>query len=116
MNLLKICLSDNFEVDYDRSRGMYRVSICKNGYSQEEFWFDAYGDTEIPSKEIPIPVKRLLGEENDYSESWWHGYCPSCGKLLSYNFGNGCEKGLRKHYCFNCGQLCDFDEIVSAHS
>ena len=47
MDLIKICVSDDFEVDYDRSDGTYRVGVFKDGHLWDEYWFDAYEDKEI---------------------------------------------------------------------
>lgn len=46
MALIRICISDDFEVHYDPERGMYRLTIFKDGHYQDEYWFDAYGDKE----------------------------------------------------------------------
>ena len=47
MNLIKICISDDFEVDYDKERGMYRVSVFDDGHFLDEYWFDAYEEKEL---------------------------------------------------------------------
>ena len=49
MFLTRVAVSDNFMVDYDRDRGMYRVSIFEDGHYKDEFWFDAYGEKECQS-------------------------------------------------------------------
>ena len=46
-DLIKVCVSDDFEVDYDKERGMYRVSIFKDYHFLDEFWFDAYEEKEV---------------------------------------------------------------------
>ena len=51
MSLIRISESDDFVVDYDKSRGMYRVTIFKDGHFWDEVWFDAYEDRELPSME-----------------------------------------------------------------
>jgi hypothetical protein len=45
-DMIRICDSDNFMVDYDKSRGMYRVSYFVDNHFKDEFWFDAYEDKE----------------------------------------------------------------------
>ena len=47
MDLVRICDSDNFVVDYDKSRGMYRVSAFEDGHFKDEYWFDAYEEKEV---------------------------------------------------------------------
>ena len=42
MDVVRICDSDNFVVDYDKSRGMYRVSAFEDGHFKDECWFDEY--------------------------------------------------------------------------
>ena len=49
MNLIRIAISDNFEVHYDTDRGMYRVSIFEDCHFQDEIWFDAYEEKELPN-------------------------------------------------------------------
>lgn len=47
MSLIRIDVSDDFIVDYDKERGMYRVSYFQDNHFQDEIWFDAYEDKEI---------------------------------------------------------------------
>jgi hypothetical protein len=47
--MIRVSVSDNFTVDYDKERGMYRVSIFENNHFKDEYWFDAYEDKEINS-------------------------------------------------------------------
>ena len=47
MNLIRISESEDFTVDYDRERGMYRVGILENGHCKESYWFDAYEEKEV---------------------------------------------------------------------
>lgn len=42
MDVARIHDSDDFVVDYDKSRGMYRVTIFKDGHFWDEVWFDEY--------------------------------------------------------------------------
>lgn len=61
MSLKRISESDDHVVDYDPERGMYRVSIFKDYHYQDEFWFDAYEEKELPEfvKEFDRPIKNL---------------------------------------------------------
>ena len=57
--LIRIAESDDWIVDYDRERGMYRVSYFQDNHFQDEFWFDAY-------------------EDNDYYNTSANGFDPAC--------------------------------------
>ena len=46
MGLIRISESDDFTVDYDKGRGMYRVSVFEDNHFQNEYWFDAYEEKE----------------------------------------------------------------------
>lgn len=52
MNLIRISESDDFIVDYDKDRGMYRVSVFEDYHFQDEYWFDAYEEKELPAQTI----------------------------------------------------------------
>ena len=39
-NLIRILESTEYVIDYDIGRGMYRVSLFKNGHYKDEIWFD----------------------------------------------------------------------------
>lgn len=47
MSLIRISESDDWMVDYDRERGMYRVSYFEDYHFVDEHWFDAYEEKEI---------------------------------------------------------------------
>lgn len=46
MGLIRVAEEDNWAVDYDRTRGMYRVSYFENGHFVAECWFNCYGERE----------------------------------------------------------------------
>lgn len=50
MGLIKISVSDDFQVDYDKERGMYRVSVFEDGHFWDEHWFDAYEEKEVDNR------------------------------------------------------------------
>lgn len=52
MALSRVCYSDDWFVDYDRDRGMYRVSYFQDNHFVDEFWFDAYEEKELGYKEL----------------------------------------------------------------
>lgn len=49
-NLIRIAESDDWIVDYDRSRGMYRVSYFHDNHFVDEYWFDAFEEKEVRNK------------------------------------------------------------------
>ena len=61
MDLIRISESDNFVVDYDKSKGTYRVSVFEDGHFKDEYWFDAYSDKEC---------KRLIQHYADDEHMW----------------------------------------------
>lgn len=48
----KITESQNWIIDYDTERGMYRVSYFIDNCFQDEVYFDAYENIEINSERI----------------------------------------------------------------
>lgn len=48
-NLIRISESDDWIVDYDKGRGMYRVSYFQDNHFVDEYWFDAYEEKEVRS-------------------------------------------------------------------
>lgn len=47
MSLIRISESDDWIVDYDRKRGMYRVSYFEDNHFKDEYWFDCFEEKEI---------------------------------------------------------------------
>ena len=47
MNLIRISESDAWIVDYDRERGMYRVSYFEDNHFRDEHWFDCFEEIEL---------------------------------------------------------------------
>ena len=45
-NLIRILETDDWVVDYDKGRGMYRVSKFEDYHFKDEIWFDAYEERE----------------------------------------------------------------------
>ena len=54
MGLIRIDVCDNWTVDYDRERGMYRVSYYRNGELVDECWFDAYEEKECRNPDVNV--------------------------------------------------------------
>ena len=66
MRLIRVCESEDFTVDYDKDRGMYRVGILENCHCKESYWFDAYEEREI--KDLYL-VYGTINEHGD-ADTW----------------------------------------------
>ena len=75
MALIRILESDDWFVDYDRDRGMYRVSYFQDNHFLDECWFDAYEEEKkwhllkdkSPQLNKLVSVKIIVnGEERVY--------------------------------------------------
>lgn len=100
MSLIRISESDDFVVDYDKDRGMYRVSVFNDNHFVSEYWFDCYEEKELSKKEIPMRVHR---------QKYFYGtiaHCPICNKQLT----EWASKMLCDNYCRVCGQALDWSE------
>lgn len=64
MSLIKISESNGWIVDYDRERGMYRVSYFEDNHFVDECWFDAYEEREITNKTELIRKLEMLKENS----------------------------------------------------
>lgn len=68
MSLIRISESDDWIVDYDRERGMYRVSHFEDGHFKDEHWFDCFEEKEpfiIDFSHLSDEeVKRMVDELN----------------------------------------------------
>lgn len=49
MSLIRISESDDWIVDYDRERGVYRVSYFEDYHFKDEYWFDCFEERELGS-------------------------------------------------------------------
>ena len=73
MSLIRVAQGNDFIVDYDKDRGMYRVSVFEDNHYQDECWFDAYEEKEVLKTGIvgtyestPITVDSLQRILNEY--------------------------------------------------
>ena len=64
MALIRVCYSDDWFIDYDRERGMYRVSYFEDNHFKDECWFDAYEEKEL-DKSFP----QTIGDMTFYSKA-----------------------------------------------
>ena len=58
--LIRISETDDWIVDYDKDRGMYRVSYFQDCHFVDEHWFDCYEEKEVNTYE-----KYIIGEKNE---------------------------------------------------
>ncbi len=68
MSLIRICESEDFFVDYDKDRDMYRVSTFDQ-YFKREYWFDCYEEKEVKNLYL---VYGTIDESGD-TDTWVAG-------------------------------------------
>lgn len=61
MSLIRISESDDWIVDYDRERGMYRVSYFEDGHFKDEYWFDCFEEKELLTRCEDCVLKHYSG-------------------------------------------------------
>ena len=103
--MIRISECQDFTVEYDPERGMYKLSTLFDGYVMDEYWFDAYDAKEINRRDVAIPVKRF----KNYNHEWWAGRCPNCNEIIGFDYRLGNNEN-KTCYCAKCGQLCDFND------
>ena len=103
MSLIRVAQGGDFIVDYDKNRGMYRVSVNDSDYYINEFWFDAYEEKEVLGTNCFQCLKKdddiyYIDRDNNEIEH---------GKLFSITFKE------REVACFSVNfDNGDFDEFV----
>lgn len=100
MDVVRTHESDDFVVDYDKSRGMYRVTIFKDGHFCDEVWFDAYEEKECRER-----GHWILRVENGIYDMTYQYECSKCKQSL--------EQKHTTNFCPNCGIIMD-EEIERA--
>ena len=80
MALIRVCYSDDWFVDYDRERGMYRVSYFQDNHFVDECWFDAYEERELSSNEAILHL-------------YWKTFIHGAAALMEYMKKN-CRNGI----------------------
>lgn len=105
--LIRISESDDFIVDYDKEKGMYRVSTFENNHFQDEYWFDAYEEKECPVCED--------------IRSWFSAFATGAAEFMKFlqNYYNGAEpiypsemEELLKEFLEQYGEVKETDEQV----
>lgn len=100
MDVVRTHDSDDFVVDYDKSRGMYKVTIFKDGHFWDEVWFDVYEE-----KECREHGHWILRVENNTCDMTYQYECSKCKQSLK-------QKNIT-NFCPNCGIIMD-EEIERA--
>lgn len=59
MSLIRISESDDWIVDYDRGRGMYRVSYFEDNHFKDEHWFDCFEEKELTVRNEAVDFSHL---------------------------------------------------------
>ena len=91
-NLIRISESNDFIVDYDKDRRMYRVSVFEDNHYQDEYWFDAYED-----KEVGLIFPHTIGDITFYSKDELFEWVKNQQKLNEILRQEGCLK--TQHTC-----------------
>jgi hypothetical protein len=67
MDVVRILDADNFVVDYDKERGMYRVSCFEDNHFKDECWFHEYYEhIELNG----VPIETLEDAANWLRSAW----------------------------------------------
>lgn len=102
MSWMRISESEDWIVDYDKERGMYRVSYFEDNHFVDECIFDAYEEKETRKH----GYWKLLDECSNAGV-----YCSVCNKkVYKEYYGNVNPKSK---FCPNCGAIMDgeFEKI-----
>lgn len=80
MDVIRISENDDWIVDYDRSRGMYRVSYFQDNHFKNECWFDAYEEKEYFTRCRDCVLKHYSSSDNLWCDIFdktmpENGYC-----------------------------------------
>ena len=103
MSLIRVSESKDFIVDYDRERGMYRVSVFKDNHFKDEYWFDCYEERELSSKE-------------EWLRFYFKAFLRGAAELIEYmrkNYTNGILPSdmtdTFKEFCKQFGDIKELD-------
>lgn len=102
--LIRICESDDWMVDYDRERGMYRVSYFEDGHFKNEYWFDCYEERELGSDEVMLHL-------------YWKTFIRGAAELIEFmrkNYRDGIYPydmtNILKEFCKQYGDLIELNK------
>ena len=99
MSLIRISESDDWIVDYDRERGMYRVSYFEDNHFKDEYWFDCFEERELSSA-----VREEIASAVEDKMTYMCG-CRNCIEKITMII-KGDVKPFESQ-CKNCGLECD---------
>jgi hypothetical protein len=104
MALIRISESDDWCVDYDIERGMYRVSYFEYNHFVDECWFDCYEERELISNE-------------DILYLYWKTFIRGASELMEFmrkNYRNGIFPSemtdILKEFCKQFGDLKEINK------
>ena len=78
-NIIRISEKEDWVVDYDKERGMYRVSYFQDNHFVDECWFDAYEEKEVDNRiekiidkfeEVKINFKEKILKDKKYLSAY----------------------------------------------
>ena len=99
MALINIYESDDWIIDYDRERGMYRVSYFEDNHFKDECWFDCCEERELASDKVMLHL-------------YWKTFIRGAAELTEYmrkNYPNGIFTSemtdVLKGFCRQFGEL-----------
>lgn len=99
MSLIRISESDDWIVDYDRERGMYRVSYFEDYHFKDEYWFDCFEEKELSSD-----VRNRIANEVEDKMTYMCG-CRNCIEKVTAIIKDDVKPF--ESQCKNCGLECD---------
>ena len=104
MSLIRISESNDWVVDYDRERGMYRVSYFEDNHFKDEHWFDCYEERELNNNECILHL-------------YWKTFIHGAAELIEYmrrNYRNGIfpsdTTDILKEFCKQFGELKEINK------
>lgn len=104
MSLIRILEGYNWIVDYDRERGMYRVSYFEDGHFVDELWFDCCEERELSSNEIMLHF-------------YWKSFIRGAAELVEFmrnNYRNGIFPSemidVLKEFCKQFGDIKEINK------
>ena len=97
---IRIVENSDWVVDYDRSRGMYRLAILdEDGMTKRSYWFDAYKE-----KKTPYPAREVIANSVERKMTEMCG-CQNCIEIIT-NIIKDDVKPFKSH-CEYCEIECE---------
>lgn len=99
MSLIRISESENWIVDYDTERGIYKVSYFEDGHFVDQHRFDCYEE-----KELGFDVRNRIADEVEDKMMYMCG-CRNCIEKVKMIIKD--EVKLIENQCKYCKIECD---------